>query len=66
MLKSHKMGSKLTSLCFLQPMYENKSFGYEINLDKLKIFLVLVSLLNFPQPVPGAGCTYYLLWILLT
>jgi len=65
MLKSHKIGSKLTSLCFLQPVWENKSFGYEINLDKLKIFLLLVSLLTYPQPVPGAGLAYYLLWILL-
>lgn len=65
MLKSNKMGSRLTSLCFLQPICENKSFGYEINLDKLKVFLLLVSLLTYPQPVPGAGCAYYLLWILL-
>lgn len=53
------MGNKLTSLCFLQPMYENKSLVYEINLDKLKIFLLLVSLLTSPQPVPGAGHAYY-------
>jgi hypothetical protein len=46
-------------------MYENKSFGYEINLDTLKIFLLLVSLLTSRQPLPGAGHAYYLLWILL-
>jgi len=58
------MGSRLTSLCFLQPMCQNK-FGYEINLHKLNVFLLLVSLLTYPQPVPGAGHAYYLLWILL-